>query len=119
MLNGMRYLSLEGRAEDDESGWTLSLSFGRPKEPEAGVEEAELTLSSADGDLVGVFEQGRFDPVIDELTSAERERLDLSFHLDGGEGAFAGVAGRVHLYGELSGEEGALHAELDLVKAAE
>ncbi len=114
LLNGTRYLSIDGEAEDEAGTWELALSFAQPKEPGAPLNEGDLTLTGPDGSLVAGLESGETAIVMDDLGEDERQRLDLTLAVNGGEGAFEAAAGTVRVQGLLTGGSGRLDVRLAL-----
>lgn len=110
LLNGMRSVTLEGTSPD----WSLSLTYARPKDSQAGVLEADLTLSGAGGELSAALQHGRADPLLDAVLDVERESIDLWFAFEDGEGCFAGRTGTARLTGILAAGAGLLQVDITL-----
>jgi hypothetical protein len=114
LLNGTRYLSIEGEAESDAGVWAMALNFAVPKEAGAPLDEGDLTLTGPSGSLVAGLESGETAIVMDDPGEDEQQRLDLTFAVSGGEEGFAAVAGTVLLRGLLTGSSGRLDVQLAL-----
>lgn len=113
-LNGTRYVSLEG-AEipvdgQTASGWTLALNFAQPKD--ASLDEADLTLSSLEGSVFAGLESGRTDIVNDDIGGDERESIDLTLRIVGGDGGYSEAAGQIRLSGDLQAVGGQFEISL-------
>lgn len=119
LLNGTRYLSLEGETAGEDEVWLLSLNFGQPKEPGAPISEGDLTLSGPDGEFFASVFEGHIELEVDEVSGAEREALSLNLRIEGGEDAFDGAQGTVRLAGALSGGRAELRAEIAITKPGE
>jgi hypothetical protein len=118
LLNGARYLSVEGRSEEGEAeahggAWTLTLNLEQPKDAENPIEEGDLTLVAPDRTLFAGLESGRAAIVIDEAGD-ERELFELSFRVSAGEGALHGSRGLIELRAELTGDRLIILATLHL-----
>lgn len=114
LLNGTRYVSIEGVTSEDVDGWSLTLSYAQPKETDADSEEGDLTLSGPLGTIVAELESGRAGIVIDENDGEEREVVDLSFRVSGGDGSYADGAGEVRVAGTLLAAAGPLDVLVSL-----
>jgi hypothetical protein len=107
-LNGTRHVSVAGTSASTPAGeplgWSLDLNFVQSKD--GSIEEADLTLSGADGRIFAGLVSGGTDIVTDDIGGDERELLNLILQVDGGDGAHAGDAGEVRLAGDLRGISG-------------
>jgi hypothetical protein len=107
-LSGSRYVSLEGVSlgEGAKSNlWTISLSFAQTLDGD--VQEGDLTLVSAFGSIFAGLDSGNCDSVPDE-TQDERDEIELSMRVVGGEGDFAGLEGTVSVQGAFRVDGGEL-----------
>jgi hypothetical protein len=119
LLNGTRYVSIEGASESDAGSWTLALNFAEPKESGAALDEGDLVLSGPEGSIVAGLESGETAIVMDDSGEDEQRRLDLSLAVTDGEGGYAGATGEVRLCGVLVGGSGHLDATLSLATEPE
>jgi hypothetical protein len=113
-LDGTREITVAagGTREGPAAPWELTLTFRRPKEPDAVLNEGDLTLTGPDGAAIyATLRSGSAAPGFDEDTGDELVRLDLSFEVGSAEGAAADVAA-VRLHGTLTGQNARLTAEL-------
>jgi hypothetical protein len=115
-LDGTREFTVDAASEaSDGAPWELTLTFRWPKEEDAQLNEGDLTLTAPDGGaLYATLRSGTAESVIDDETDAEVTQVDLRFGVGSGEGAYAGAAGEVRLFGTLAGEEARLAATVML-----
>ena len=113
-LDGTREFTVEAgeTPEGTPAPWELTLTFRWPKEPDAALDEGDLTLNGPDGAAIyATLRSGSAALGVDEDTGDDLVRLDLSFEVGSAEGAVAGVAA-VRLHGTLTGQSARLTAEL-------
>jgi len=113
-LNGTRYVSIEGDEEGASGGWAIALNYGRPKDEESSLEEADLALTGPRGSLFAGLESGRTDIVTDDVGGDDRELLELTMRVHGGDGDFADAAGEIRLQGEIMAAAGRLDVIISL-----
>jgi hypothetical protein len=114
-LDGTRELTVD--AAETPSGaaapWTLTLTCRWPKEPEAALDEGDLSLTRGDAAAIyATLRSGSLEPEHDEDTGDELVRVDLTFAAGSTEGAAADVTA-VRLRGVLIGETARLTAEFE------
>jgi hypothetical protein len=112
LLNGARYLAIEGEAEHEGTPWTLTLSFERPKGADSPIEEGDLTLAAPTGALFAGLESGGTDMVFDEAAGAERDVYELVFRVNGGDDQFQDWQGQIGIRAELDGVDASITVAL-------
>jgi hypothetical protein len=119
LLNGARYLTLEGESSGQGEAWSAVLNFGQPKEPGAPLLEADLNLSRGDAEVFASLVEGRVEPAAEDLSGADGESVELLLRIEGGEGGFSSALGSIRLAGMLSAGRAALRADVDIEETTE
>ncbi len=103
LLNGVQAVTLEGASVD--GAWTLAGSCSWNVRAGSSAEEGDVTLVRSDGaEMFGSLAGG----AVAEAAAGDMDAADyamaLEFDIDGGSGAFEGMAGTLRAAGRLTRE---------------